>query len=131
MGLVDIVQKFKRTIEIAKFLRDNSYGDLLPGDVVKYKDRELFYMGLCKDGGLGMPGILEPVFRSADPSAPNIIYFLRTNTLYPSGTLPEDMRESALPIKVGRRYVQFLEAERDDLKKVRKIEPEEWERMYN
>ncbi len=60
-----------------KWIRDNTWRDLIPGDVVEYNGERLMYRGINTSGGPGMAGFAEPVFGPADPKKGNLIQYIR------------------------------------------------------
>lgn len=67
----------KKQKEHNKFIRENTFQGLIPGDVIENDGDRLMYMGINKHGGPGRYGIPEPIFRVAEPSRFNEVHYIR------------------------------------------------------
>ena len=103
------------------------------GDVVEYKGRQFLYEGINPNGGPGMFGVPEPIFRIPRPSVTYegyITYYLRNYQIGQLGNIPQIMLESEPPRKAGRlNYIAFLNATREELIQKGHISRDEWTRM--
>ncbi len=130
MGLKALIRKYKEKKQFDRFVLDNTWEGLIPGDVMEYKERKYLYQGINRNGGPGMPGFPEPVFGPINPLGSNQVWYLRHESTYPFGNIPEVMSESTPSAKdISGTLISFLNATRNDLKKVDHITQEQWNEM--
>lgn len=136
MGLLAIIGRYRQQRQERKvqeekqrYLEQNTWEGLVPGDLVEYKGKQYMYKGINQSGGPGNPlSLPEPEFTTPKPSDPWQVWYLRTEEVM-TGEVPDVMKESAERVGYGSGYVGFLNAKRSDFKKVDHITPEEWKRL--
>ena len=129
MILVDRIREHRQRRQAERFLRDNTWEGLIPGDVVDYKGKGYLYKGMNPHGGPGMADEPDPYFLSAAPREAHTRFYIRPIT--ESLPMPKAFMETAEPTLAGNTgsYIAFLNPKAGEIKKVGHITAQEWNRM--
>nr|MBI4156129.1 hypothetical protein [Candidatus Woesearchaeota archaeon] len=114
-----VVGEVRNHIKLRRYIRENKWNGLAPGDIVELDNIRYMYIRLDQNGVIGIPIVPLSYFVRADPhETPDTIYYL--NETY------KQFGESRIS---GPRQVIPLNAQRSALKKVGHYSPREWNRM--